>query len=120
MRQRHLVVLEIHHFHQASQPFIGREDAPDELLAAAVVRVCLAAEQDLHLSDIPRDFRQPLDVGEDEIRPLVRRGAPRESDRHHRRIEHDAGATLHFVDQRHLAQGMRVANLLERDAHRIP
>ena len=69
-------------------------DAANEIFAAGVVRVRLAAEDDLQRTDARRDLGEPLEVGEEQVGALVRRGAPREADREHLRIERDAGAAL--------------------------
>ena len=57
-----------------------------------------------------------VEVGEHQVGALVRRGAPRESDREHLRVERDAGARGDRRDHRLLRFGVRRANLGERNA----
>src|SRR5258708_3399456 len=92
MCERHLIVLEVDDFHQLAESLACAEDAADQLLASAVVRMRLAPEDDLQPSDIPGDRREPLDVGEDQVGALVWRRASCEADRHHCRVEYDAGS----------------------------
>ena len=65
-----------------------REDLLDHLLAGAVGRVGLAGEDDLDRTLlVPQQLRQPLDVGEEQAGPLVRREAAGKADRQDLRVE---------------------------------
>src|SRR3989337_2595473 len=95
-------------------------DATNEHLARLVARMRLPSVHDLKLADALRDASKPIRIREDQIRPLVWRGAARKADRHHCFVQTHTTATLYLVQQRALRESVRIANLIERNPDRIP
>src|SRR5262245_50744148 len=91
-------------------------DAANEILAAAVVRMGFAAEDDLQRTNALRDLGKTLRIREDQVGALVRRGATREADREHLWIERDTGARGNRLNHCALRFGVRGANLRKRNA----
>ena len=84
-----VVVLEDEH----ATPELGAarpaEDVLDDALAGPVRGVRLAGEDDLHRPLlVPQEPREPVEVGEQQGRPLVGREPTREADGQDRRVEH--------------------------------
>ncbi len=73
-----------------AQRLFRLEDAADNILAAAVVRMRFASVDDLKMSGVLRDLAQAVQVREDQIRALVSRGTPRKTDREDFFIETEA------------------------------
>jgi hypothetical protein len=94
-------------------------DAADHLFAGVVVRVRLPGVDDLHRTAHGRDLAQPREVAEQQVGAFVRRGAAREADREHVRVELGAGARLQLPEQIVLAAAVRVEDVVQRDADRL-
>ena len=98
-REFHVVVRQVHDRHAARQGLADLHDPLDQLLARFVLRVGLAGEDELQSAVLARDPPQPLDVVEEQVGPLVGRGAASEAERQHVDVEPGVGLPVHGFDE---------------------
>src|SRR5690606_11412646 len=96
-----------------------REDLPDEVLAAPVVRMRLAAVDDLDRPGAAVQREQALQVVEQQVGPLVGRRTTGEADREGVREQARAGALVDPGDQVLLRRLVRRPQLVPRNAQRV-
>ncbi len=89
-------------------------DLLEQGLAAVVAGMGFPREDELHLT-VPRHLQEPLEVGEEQVGPLVGRGAPREPQGEHLGVQLPSGRLQNPGEQAQLGCLMRGPEVLHRD-----
>ena len=94
-------------------------DPLDQFLAGLILRMRLAAVDDLQRPYLARKQAEALGVAEKQVGALVGGGAPGETDSHHRFFELDSGALLDLLEEGTLGLCVCLLDLSQWNPHGI-
>jgi hypothetical protein len=97
--QRQVTFLQVHDADVVRQRRGSFEHAADQSFAPLVARVRFTGTEHLERSRVSDDRPQAGEIGEEQVRPLVRGGSTGEAERHCRGVEPDAAPSFDFRQQ---------------------